>query len=78
MAKAYSASKLASIKSVSHPKEQLTGKYYSGSEGKVFSSRRDFERHVDEHNLIIDPAGRRKPTAVYRYDRESKKVVQIR
>ena len=78
MAKKYSAKKLATIKSVSHPKEQIEGKYYSGSEGKMFRTHREFEKHVDEHNLCIDPGYRIKPTAVFKYDKETKKVVRIR
>lgn len=81
MSKEYSASQLEAMRSISHPKEWI-GPKYSGSEGKTFDTRREFEKHVDEHNLIVDPnihAGSgNSAVSVYKYDKSLKKVVRVK
>jgi hypothetical protein len=64
------------MKSISHPKEWI-GEKYSGSEGRKFSSRKEFEKYVDK-NLMLEKLHKRTPTAVYRYNKELKKVERVR
>lgn len=78
MGKEYSEEELSKLRSIGHPKEQVgNDNLYSHSEGMRFKSRRDFEQHVDEHNLKLDEKNT-VGTKTYRYNKETKKVERVR